>query len=1104
MLSRSRQSSRLALASALVLILATVGPAGAVDPPKGMSAKDLTPAGRIEGFKAVSSQLAKSDPALLSRKDAALVNVMIKLDYDAVASYAGSIEGLAATSPQVTGRSLDRRSPAELKYGSYISSQESAFIKALKAKVPKAVVGQSFRTVYGGISALIPANAANVVLAIPGAVAVQNDRLLKLDTDASPDFLGAGPVYTQLGGVAKAGQGVIFGDLDTGLWPEHPSFADTGVLPTPPARADHTARTCSFGDNPLTPAADPFVCQRKLIGGEAFLATYLSNPARAGAEPYKTARDSNGHGTHTTSTAAGNVLASAPVLGVERGPIHGMAPGAYVIEYKVCGISGCFSSDSAAAVQEAIFDGVDVINFSISGGTQPFTDPVELAFLDAYAAGVVVATSAGNEGPGAGTANHLSPWVISTGASTQTREFQSTLTITGGSRSVTFTGASITAGAGPLPVVLSSAAPYSRVLCDAPAAPGTFTGKIVACQRGTNARVEKGYNVLQGGAAGMILYNPTLADVETDNHWLPTVHLANGSAFLAFLAASPGATAQFTAGTKHNGQGDVMAAFSSRGPAGMFIKPDVTAPGVQILAGHSPTPESILEGPPGQYFQAIAGTSMSSPHVAGAAILSIDAHPTWTPGQVKSALMTSATTDVVKQDLTTPADPFDMGAGRIQIGAADDVPLTIDETAHNLFDHANDPVNAVHLNLPSINAPVMPGRLVTTREVKNVSGQRQRFDVTATAGPGTTITVSPKRFTISNTQSQTLTITIKSSAPVGAQQFGEIQIDGNLPGPNLHLPVAFIHTQGNVNLAQTCWQTSIKKGMATVCDISAVNNTFEEQTADLDSRVSARLKIIGQNNATIDDPRHAHLHGVLLAAAQPGVPSVAPGASPAGFLPLSIFGVAPDAIGDEEIINYDVPPFLFNGVEYSTIGVDSNGYIVAGGGNAEDNSCCDLPAGPDPSKPNNMLAPFWTDLDGTGAPGIFAATLTDGVNTWIVIEYAVNVFDTTDLRTFQVWIGINGVQDISYTYDPANLPSDPNGQAFLVGAENILGAGDMEAVLPTADLVVTSSAPTPGGSAHYALIIQGVQVGGGTLTTEMGATGVPGVTIVQTTITVTP
>jgi len=521
-------------------------------------------------------------------------------------------------------------------------------------------------------------------------------------TDASAAFLTAAPVYSKLGGSATAGQGLIFGDLDTGIWPEHPSFSDTGILSAPPG----PARACDYGDNPLTPANDPFVCNNKLIGGHAFLATYLSDPGRAANEVFHTSRDSNGHGTHTSSTAAGDVVANAPVLGVDRGPVAGMAPGAWVMEYKVCGADGCFSSDSAAAVGQAIVDGVNVINFSISGGTDPMSDPVELAFLDAYAAGLFVAASAGNSGPTAGTANHVSPWVTTVGASTQTREFATTLNLTAGNGDIfAADGASITAGAGPAPVVLASDAPYSDASCTTPAPAGSFAGKIVACQRGINSRVDKGFNVLQGGAVGMVLYNAVLADTETDTHWLPAVHLADGSAFLAFMNSHSGVTGQFAAGQKRAGQGDVMAAFSSRGPAGLFIKPDVTAPGVQILAGDTPISESITEGPPGEYFQAIAGTSMSSPHVAGAALLVRAVHPSWTPGQVKSALMTTSITDVLKQDLATPADPFDYGAGRIDIGKSSLAPLSFDESAANYAAMSADPLHAIDLNVPSINAP---------------------------------------------------------------------------------------------------------------------------------------------------------------------------------------------------------------------------------------------------------------------------------------------------------------------------------------------------------------------------------------------------------------
>lgn len=1066
--------------------------------PGDLTATKLTPSGRIDGFKSDSAGLAKTSPGLLKRTDSALVPVMIKLDHDALASYRGGIGGLAATSPSETGRDLNLKSQAARDYTAYMKSTEQAVTGDLAAVAPRAEVYGSQRVVYGGLTARVPANKVKDIVKIDGVVAVQKNVMRQPLTDSSAAFLNTAPVYSALGGRGTAGKGVIYGNLDTGIWPEHPSFADNGTLAAPPG----PARECNYGDNPLTPATDVFACQNKLIGGAHFTDTYdtlHSDDIYAG-----TARDGNGHGTHTSSTSAGNELASAPVLGVDRGPLAGMAPGAWVMEYKVCGPQGCFNSDSAAAVGQAILDGVKVINFSISGGTDPMTDPVELAFLDAYAAGVFVSASAGNSGPTAGTANHLSPWVTTVAASTQTREFANTLTLTADSGDTFIAdGASITAGAGPLPVVLSSAAPYSNNLCDAPAAPGTFTGKIVACQRGVVGRVQKGFNVLQGGAAGMVLYNPTLADVETDNHWLPTTHLADGTDFLAFMNSHTGVTGSFTAGEKRDGAGDVMAAFSSRGPAGRFIKPDVTAPGVQILAGHTPTPDDVAGGPPGQLFQAIAGTSMSSPHTAGAAILLRASHPSWTPGQTKSALMTTSITDVLKEDLATPADPFDMGAGRIDLGKSNLAPLAFDESAADYAALSGDPIHAVDLNVPSINAPVLPGRLVTHRQATNVSSSRATFDVMTKAPLGSSISVSPASFTLDPGATQDLTITIRTSAPIGSQQFGEIRIKQRQNQARMHLPVAWIHTQGTVSLSQSCLPTTIAKGETTECDVAATNNSFESQTVDLDTFANANLTIQSVTGATQVDGKHAQLHDVVLAGAQPGVPSVDDGAL-FGYIPLDTFGVVPDPIGDEEIINYTVPAFSYNGQSYTRIGVDSNGYVIAGGGTAEDNNCCLLPAGPSPAPPNDMLAPFWTDLDGTGAPGIFATALTDGVNTWIVIEYRVNVFGTTSGRVFQTWIGIDGPQDITYAYDPANLPGDPNGQPFLVGAENEIGQGDVFAVLPTTDQRVTSTDPAPGDSATYSLVLRGDKKGTGVVTTEMEASGVPGITIVRNNITITP
>nr|MDT0662639.1 S8 family serine peptidase [Micromonospora sp. DSM 115978] len=1090
---------RAGIAAALLPPLAVVawaGPAAAA-PAGDLTATALTAKSRETAEKSPTSRLAETDRTLLGRKDSEPVAVLVKLDHDPVATYAGGIAGLAATSPAETGRKLTG-AVAERSYESYLAEREEAFVTDLDRRVPAAEVGQRLRTVYGGVSATVPANRIADLLKIDGVVAVQKDELRQPLTDSSTEFIGADSLDGPLGGPSNAGEGVIFGVLDSGAWPEHPSFADQGNLSAPPG----PARTCDFGDNPRTPATDVFECNNKLIGGQPFIDTY--NDVVGGEVYPDSARDSDGHGTHTGSTTAGNVIDSAPIFGVERGPARGVAPGAWVSVYKVCGTDGCFSSDSAAAVAQAVLDGVNVINFSISGGANPFTDPVELAFLDAYAAGVFVATSAGNSGPGAATVNHVSPWVTTVAASTQTREFSSTLTLTSGSDTLVLRGASVTAGvAADTPVVMSSAAPYSDPLCQAPAPAGTFTGKIVACQRGVNSRVSKGYNVAQGGAAGMILFNPSLADTNTDNHWLPTVHLADGTEFVAWMGSHSEVTATFTAGQKRDGQGDVMAAFSSRGPGGFGVKPDITAPGVQILAGHTPTPDTTDGGPPGEYFQAIAGTSMSSPHIAGSAVLLKALHPGWTPGQIKSALMTTATQDVVKEDLTTPADPFDYGSGRVDLTVADNPGLTFDETAERMFALGNDSINAVHLNLPSVNAPVMPGKLTTVRTATNVTDRTQSYRVSTSVPGQSRITVTPSSFSLAPGRSVDLTITISSTAPT-AQVFGEIRLDATRAGlPTLHLPVAFVPQQGDVTLTSSCGPAQITWFGRSTCTVTATNNSFGDATVDLKSTANLHLLVSGATGATRTSPWTVEKKDVALAGAQPGEPSLAPG-TVAGYIPLAAFGIAPEAVADETILNYDVPGFVYGGQTYTSVGVTSNGYLVVGGGTSQDVEYDPAPI-PDPSRPNNVLAPFWTDLNGTGAQGIRVATLTDGVDTWLVVEWNVFVYGTTSNRTFQVWIGVNDTEDIVFAYDPAALPALPAAQATVVGAENINGTGGEQlpaGTAPTQDLRVTSSEPVPGSSVSYTVQVTGVLPGTGVLATSMRASTVPGTTQVSANVEV--
>ena len=195
-----------------------------------------------------------------------------------------------------------------------------------------------------------------------------------------------------------------------------------------------------------------------------------------------------------------------------------------MIAYRALGPGGGYTSDLLAAVQQAILDGVDVINYSISGSGSVYTDAVELAFLDAYAAGVSVNASAGNDGPGASTANHAGPWVTTVAASTFDRQYSSTLTLTS-SDGATYSkaGSTLTQGVDRTPGGAGGvrARLHGRRTVPDAVRGGSLTGQVVVCERGENGRVEKGFNASQGGAAGMILYNPTASDVETDNHFLP-------------------------------------------------------------------------------------------------------------------------------------------------------------------------------------------------------------------------------------------------------------------------------------------------------------------------------------------------------------------------------------------------------------------------------------------------------------------------------------------------------------------------------------------------------------------------------------------------------
>lgn len=985
-----------------------------------------------------------------------LASVIVKLKGDALASYQGDIAGLPATSPSTTGqKKLNVRSKESQAYLSYLGNKHKAFTDAAIRNIPRAKAGQDFSVVINAVAMTVPADQIATLASLPDVAGVYPDEILHPETDNSPQFIGATTIWNQMGGQENSGEGVIVGVIDTGIWPEHPSFSDPDPsgkpYAAPPATPSGAPRLCQFsgGTNP----GPAFTCNNKLIGAYLKMDTYAA-VAGLSAPEYTSARDADGHGTHTSSTAAGNAGVAASIYGVPRGTISGIAPRAQVEMFKVCGEEGCFSSDSAAAVQQAIADGVDVINFSISGGANPYSDVVEMAFLDAYNAGIFVAASAGNSGPAADTTDHRGPWVTTVAASTQNRAFENTLTLTAdGGASLTLTGTSITAGVGPAPVFISPTDP----LCNSPFEPGSVAGMVVVCKRGVTGRAEKGYNVLQGGAAGMILYNQAanVTDLETDNHYLPATHIqySQGTQVLDFIAGHSNVMATLTEGVKVSAQGDVMASFSSRGGTGQTLgvsKPDITAPGVQILAGASPAhlpPEQggVALGPEGELFQAIAGTSMSSPHIAGSGALLKSQHPDWTPGQIKSALMTTAWTQVVKEDGVTPATTFDDGSGRVDLSKAGDPGLTFDVSAADYVLHADDLWN---VNYPSIYLPALAGEITLKRTAHSLLPRASVWSVNVVGETDFAVNVL-NNLVVPAKGNAPLIISIDArNVPIGQVRSATLYLKERVTkNPRtLHIPITFIRKQAPVTLDKTCSPATFAKGKATTCTITLQNTTFNQANVALVDQLPNALKLVNGSltgASAIPNGKTILFNGKLPAALPPDV-AIGAGSSPVdGYLPLSAFEIAPvSGVGDETATNFNVPAFTFAGATYSRIGVVSDGYIIIGGASDASDIQFENQNLPNPTRPNNVIAPFWTDLNPGEGGEVRVATLGDGEDTWIVIDYAaVKEFSTDTFNTFEVWIGINGDahpgEDISIVYGPVQGNGD--GGSLTVGAENLFG-----------------------------------------------------------------
>ncbi|CAI0389841.1 unnamed protein product [Linum tenue] len=576
---------------------------------------------------------------------------------------------------------------------------EQWYGSSLKTASGSAGMLYTYSTLIHGFSTTLSPEEAESLEKQPGVLSVTPETIYELHTTRTPKFLGLEQSEALLPASGSVSE-VIVGVLDTGAWPELESFNDKGLGPVP----SNWKGTCEVGKN-----FDSTKCNKKLIGARYFLKGYEAafGPVDETVES-KSPRDDDGHGSHTSTTAAGSVVSGANLFGFASGSARGMAPQARVAIYKVCWLGGCFGSDILAAMEKAVEDGVNVMSMSIGGGMSDYyRDTVAIGAFSAAARGVFVSCSAGNGGPSQGSLSNVAPWITTVGAGTLDRSFPSYVSLGNGKN---FTGASLYSGK-PLTNMLvplvnavnaSDSASGNLCLSDSLVAE-KVAGKIVICDRGGSSRVQKGLEVKRAGGVGMILANTELYGEElvADSHLLPSSAVGQKSAdeIKAYAASDPKAMATIVSGGTHVGvePSPVVAAFSSRGPnliTPEVLKPDVIAPGVNILAGWTGAigPTGLANDTRSVSFNIISGTSMSCPHVSGLAALVKAAHQDWSPAAIRSALMTTAytayKTGSIIQDVATgrAATPFDYGAGHVNPVAALDPGLVYDATAEDYFE----------------------------------------------------------------------------------------------------------------------------------------------------------------------------------------------------------------------------------------------------------------------------------------------------------------------------------------------------------------------------------------------------------------------------------
>ena len=729
--------------------------------------------------------------------------------------YQGGVNGYARTAPNAAAgrQKFDANSIAAHAYGSYLEAQREIHRAAVESALGRNLdVTHSYGITFNGIAAdLSPAEAA-AIQGLPGIESVRPAGVYYLDTYRGPEFIGADKIWdgsSTPSHVGTRGQGVVVGVLDGGTNSTHPSFAND--------------ETCGFSSAlPKLKAVDCSTSSGGVCNG-----------------PNPEANPGYGHGVHTSSTVAGNTIDNtvdpAPLL-PDGVLMSGVAPCAAIHQYKVCATNSCGGADITAGIQNAIADGVDAINFSISGGTSPWS-PAEndRQFLEAINVGIFVAASAGNTNDTitnpVGQVNHRGPWMTTVAASTHDQKIGPTLWATGpgtpppATQKIALNPGSNTVVANTPELINAPIAVYTTNIegcTDSGAFPANyFQNKVALVRRGTCPFTEKVANAAAAGASMVFIANNQAGSINmnTDGGVIPafSMDLAPGDALIAFVAANPvnptgvsddifadgfdgDAPTDARVTYRHIGaatrQGDVLADFSFRGPTPGVLadltKPDITGPGVDIYAATDPVSGN---------YEFMSGTSMSGPHVAGSGALMVAVHPDWTPAEIKSALMMTAKPDGWREDGTTPWNIDDVGSGRVRVDQAALAGLTMNETYANYLaaNPSGGTINIKALNIPALRNLACNGSCTWTRKVKNRLATSGTWNVTSTTDPSFSVTASPASFTLAPGAEQTITFTAQPTTTISAIKFGYVNLheaSGN--SPDQHISVALKGTASSV------------------------------------------------------------------------------------------------------------------------------------------------------------------------------------------------------------------------------------------------------------------------------------------------------------------